>query len=72
MVDIKKGDIVVYRAVPNPGEMIVQEVINKPRVKYLTATESNPIILVQYWDNNKQQFNYDSIFYNDLLLIRRD
>lgn len=71
MVDIQKGDIVVFKASPNSGEMIVLDVKYK-HMKYQDVTENNPAISVQFWDAKKQRYEYDTFYYKNLVFVRRE
>jgi len=71
MADIQKGDIVVFKATPNSGEMIVQEVLNKaPR--FTGVSIDNPLLSVQFWDGKKQRYEYDNFYFKDVVFVRRD
>lgn len=61
----KVGDIVFFNASPNSGEMIVTDV----KTKYLNfphASESNPVVFVKFWNDDKKEYCYDSFYANHL------
>ncbi len=59
MVDILKGDVVVFKATSSSGEMVVLDVKYK-HLLYRDATEDNPAVGVQYWNAIKQEYDYDT------------
>lgn len=71
MVDILKGDVVVFKATPNSGEMVVLDVKYK-HIQYRDATEDNPAVKVQYWNTIKQEYDYDTFYYKNLVFVRRE
>ena len=71
MVDILKGDVVVFKATPNSGEMVVLDVKYK-HLQYRDASENNPAVKVQYWNAIKQEYDYDTFYYNNLVFVRRE
>ena len=50
MTKIQLHDIVVFKATPNSGEMVVIDVKNNYR-NFPYANSENPVIFVKYWDS---------------------
>ncbi len=67
MANIKIDDIVIFKAEPNSGEMIVTDIKLRHR-HFPHVTEENPVVLVKFWDAKKHIYNYDSFYANHLKL----
>lgn len=67
---LKLDDIVIFRANPNSGEMIVYDIKEK-YLNYPTASSENPVVIVKYWDANKKSYEFDSFYSNYLRLANQ-
>lgn len=65
---VKAGDLVILKAKPNSGEMVVEDV--KPRyVNFPDASEKNPVVLVRFWDESQKQYLRDSFYLSSLNIV---
>lgn len=65
---VKVGDLVILKAKPNSGEMVVEGV--KPRyVNFPDASESNPVVLVHFWEETKKQYLRDNFYLSSLNIV---
>ena len=71
MIKINLHDIVIFKANPNSGEMVVTDIKDSYR-NFPHASSDNPVIFVKFWDKTKKEYNYDSFYSNHLKLISND
>ena len=71
MSKIQLHDIVVFKATPNSGEMVVIDVKNNYR-NFPYANSENPVIFVKYWDSKTNLYNYDSFYANHLIKVDKE
>lgn len=63
----KIGDLVIFKAQPNPGQMTVTEIKTK-FLGFPHASEDNPLIIARYWDDKKKAFDFIRIYSAELKL----
>lgn len=61
------NDVVIFKADPNSGEMIIYDIKDK-YYNYPLASKENPVIFVKYWDKVKQEYE-QAAFYSTLLKL---
>ena len=71
MTKIQLDDIVVFKATPNSGEMVVIDVRNNYR-NFPYANSENLVIFVKYWDSKTNLYNYDSFYANHLIKVDKE
>lgn len=71
MNPIKLHDIVMFKAAPNSGEMVVVDIKDR-YMNYPHASNTNPVIFVKFWDSKKQEYNYDSFYQEALELVKKE
>lgn len=68
MSKIQLNDIVVFKAKPNSGEMIVIDIKDK-YMNFPYASSENPVVFVKYWDSKTNVYNFDSFYANHLIKV---
>ena len=71
MSKINLHDIVVFKAKPNSGEMVVTDIKTTYR-NFPHSSTVNPVIFVKYWDLKTNLYNYDSFYSNHLIKVDRE
>lgn len=65
----KIGDLVTFKAQPNPGQMTVVDIKTK-FLGFPHASEDNPLIIARYWDDNKKDFEFKNFYFVELELVK--
>jgi hypothetical protein len=71
MTKIQVHDIVISKATPNSGEMVVIDIKNDYR-NFPYATSENPVVFVKFWDDKKKEYNFDSFYSNHLIKVDKE
>lgn len=71
MSKIQIHNIVVFKATPNSGEMVVTDVKDNYR-NFPCANSENPVVFVKYWDSKTNLYNYENFYANHLIKVDKE
>ena len=66
MRKFKLGDVVTFKASPNSGQMVVQELLTK----IFGGSDENPMYECKFYDEDKKVYIHDRFLENTLELVK--
>lgn len=71
MEELQINDIVVFKAKPNSGEMIVTEIHEKTIVGFPFRSKFDPAVIVKFWDEVEKSYMSSTFYRSELEFKRR-
>ena len=71
MEELQIDDIVVFKAEPNSGEMIVTQIHEKTIIGFPFRSKFNPAISVKFWIEEEKNYKHSTFYRSQLEFKRR-